>query len=153
MRNLVLPVALALSALGLTACNEKPTMAANSKICTDFKQSKTAAAVMADAGAAPVDECVRRWAYSLAPSRYDAEVVAAAVVAACNAQLTRWNQQIVNQPGAEGEAASITTGEPTTPIGEHNTFTRNRALLYVVQARAGGCSPPPAANGAPEGVG
>jgi hypothetical protein len=125
--------------------------AANPKICVDFKAAKPAAAPEADAGAGPLDECVRRWAYSLAPARDAAEAVAGAVVGACNGQLARWNSQVLNQQDA-GEAASLTTGEPTTPLAEHNAFAHRRALLYVVQARAGACAPPPAANGVPEGV-
>jgi hypothetical protein len=100
----------------------------------------------------PLDECTRRWAYSLASSRDDADVVAEAVVAACTPQLSRWNQQTLSQPNSEGEATSITTGQPTTPLAEHNAFSHARALFYVVQARAGSCPAPPVVNGAPEGV-
>ena len=148
------PVAtlLCLGALGLTACGETRAVAANSKICFDFKAPKTAAPIAGDDGAAPVEDCVRRWAYSLAPSRDAAETVAGAVAEACTVQLTRWNRQTLSQPNNGGESASIVTGEPTTPIGEHNAFTRSRALFYVVQARAGACAPPPATNGVPNGV-
>ena len=141
--------------LGLGGCNQRETQtqAANSKLCVDFTHAKTGPATPVADGPAAIEECVRRWAYSLAPSRDEADMVADAVVAACSAQLSRWNQQTVNQPGSTVEATSITTGETTTPLGEHYAFTRNRALLYVVQARAGRCAPPPAVNGAPEGVG
>jgi len=74
------------------------------------------------------------------------------VVAACTPQLSRWNQQTLSQPNSEGEATSITTGQPTTPLAEHNAFSHARALFYVVQARAGSCPAPPVVNGAPEGV-
>jgi len=144
---------LCLAALALGACSGPPgTMAANSKICVDFKQPKPAALPGVSADAASVDDCVRRWAYSLAPSRDDAEIVAEAASAACNTQLSRWNQQALTQPGAEQPSASLITGEPTTALAEHNTFSRTRALFYVVQARAGTCSPPPAKDGAPEGI-
>jgi len=144
---------LCLSVLGLAACGENRPVAANSKICFDFKAAKTAAPIAGDDGAAAVEDCVRRWAYSLAPSRDAAETVAGAVVEACSVQLTRWNRQALSQPNdGGGDSASIITGEPTTPIGEHNAFTRSRALFYVVQARAGACAPPPAANGVPTGV-
>ena len=148
------PVAtlLCLGALSLTACGETRSVAANSKICFDFKAPKTAAPIAGDDGAAPVEDCVRRWAYSLAPSRDAAETVAGAAAEACTVQLTRWNRQTLSQPNDGGEQASIVTGEPTTPIGEHNAFTRSRALFYVVQARAGSCAPPPATNGVPAGV-
>jgi len=150
MRNLT-PLALGLAALSLAACDQRREVAANPKICVNFN-AKAAAPPLADSGAAAVEECTRRWAYSLAPSRDAAETVATAVTAACNAQLARWNQQTLSQPGAEGEAASIITGQPTTPLAEHNNFTESRALFYVVQARAGRCAAPPAANGAPEGL-
>lgn len=142
-----------LAALALAACSGQPGgMAANGKICADFKQKATPPAG-ASADAIAVDECVRRWAYSLAPAGDDAATVADAAAAACNAQLSRWNQLALNQPGATDPSASLITGEPTTVLAEHNGFTRSRALFYVVQARAGSCAPPPAKDGAPEGVG
>lgn len=149
------PIALVLgfAALGLAACEQAPRTGGNAKICADFKTAKAAPVAASADGAAAMDECLKRWAYSLAPSRDDAEVVATAAKSACGAQLSRWNQQIVNQPGAaEGESASILTGEPTTPLGEHNAYADRRALFYVVQARAGSCAAPPFKNGAPEGV-
>lgn len=149
-RNSVVTV-LGLAALGLAACSDNGRMAANSKICADFKQAKVAGPV-AD-GAAPLDECVRRWAYSLASSHDDADAVAEAVVSACSTQLQRWNQASLATPQGDAPSASILTGEATTPLAEHNAFANDRALLYVVQARAGKCAPPPVANGAPEGVG
>lgn len=144
--------ALALAGLCLGACDQHHEMEANSKICADFKPAKAAPVPAGAEGVAPVEECVRRWAYSLAPSRDPADAVAQAVVAACTPQLARWNQQTLNQPGADVEAASITTGEPTTPLGEHRAYTAGRALFYVVQARAGSCPAPPVTNGVPDGV-
>jgi hypothetical protein len=145
-----LAVAACLAAIGLTACSPTLKTGGNAKLCADFKQAK---GPLAADGAGPVEECVKRWAYSLAASRDDAETVADAAATACTVQLTRWNQQSLSQPGADGAAASLITGEPTTPLAEHNNFTRNRALFYVVQARAGSCPAPPITNGAPEGVG
>ena len=145
-------VALCLATLALGACSAPSSgMSANSRICADFKAPGAPIAGMS-ADAAAVDECVRRWSYSLASSRDDAETVAHAATVACSAQLARWNQQTLAQPGADETSSSLLTGEPTTPLSEHNTFSRSRALLYVVQARAGTCSPPPAKNGAPEGI-
>jgi hypothetical protein len=141
-----------LGLLSLTACNDTHVAAANSRICADFKTAKAGGMAVPDDGAAALDDCVRRWAYSLAPSRDDAGAVAQAVVGACNGQLAKWNGQVVNQVGGDAGAASLTTGEPTTAIAEHNAFGRSRALLYVVQARAGGCAAPPATNGVPDGV-
>lgn len=145
--------ALGLAALGLAACDDKGAgMAANSRICPDWKAAPAAGAV-AD-GPAAVDECVRRWAYTLAPSRDDADAVAEAVATACVAPLQRWNQQALATPAGDAPSASIITGEPTTPIAEHNAFANDRALFHVVQARAGRCAPPPVTKaGTPEGVG
>ena len=144
---------LCLGALGLTACGENRTVAANPKICFDFKAPKVAGPIAGDDGAAGVDDCARRWAYSLAPSRDPADAVAGAVAEACSVQLTRWNRQSLSQPSnGDGVSSSIITGEPTTPLGEHNAFTHARALFYVVQARAGACAPPPATNGVPIGI-
>lgn len=143
--------AICLAAVGLTACSQGGKMAANSKICADFAAGRGAAPMAAD-GAAPLDDCVRRWAYSLASSKDDADLVADAAATACSPQLQRWNQQSLAQGAAEEQSASILTGEPTNPLAEHNTFAHDRALFYVVQARAGRCAPPPANNGAPEGV-
>jgi hypothetical protein len=151
MQRHPLPALLCLSILGLAACSGERPMAANGKICADFKAAKAPTAP--GDGAAPVDDCVRRWAYSLAPARDGAEAVAEAVVQACNVQLTRWNSQALSQPAGDGASASIITGEPTTPLAEHNNFAHGRALVYVVQARAGACAPPPAKDGVPEGVG
>jgi len=162
MNRPITTAALLASALALSACEDAhKVQAANPKICTSFAAANAnganrAAPVTApaiDDGSAALDECARRWAYSLAPSRDDAGAVAEAVVGACNAQLTRWNRQALSAPEGEGQAASLTTGELTSPIGEHVRFAQTRALLYVVQARAGACAPPPAANGVPEGIG
>ena len=152
-RNLTAAL-LCLGALSLGACSQPGAMASNGKICTDFKPAaKTVASAAAvDDGAGPLDECTRRWAYSLAPSHDTAEVVAQAVVGACNAQLTRWNRAALGAPTGDSDAASLTTGEPTSPIAEHMGFAQNRALLYLVQARAGACAPPPATNGVPDGL-
>jgi hypothetical protein len=154
MKTPQLTCVLALAALGLSACDEGRRAGdhANAALCYDFKAAKSATPALPGDGAVAVDDCARRWAYSLAGSRDDADVVAEAVAGACSTQLTRWNQQAVAAP-AGGEAVSILTGEPTSPIAEHNTFTRARALFYVVQARAGRCAAPPITNGAPEGVG
>jgi hypothetical protein len=152
-RRLIAAATLGAAALALGACGETRHMAANSKMCFDFtaKQPVATAAPIAD-GSAPVDNCARRWAYSLAPSRDRADAVAQAVVGACNAELTGWNRQSLGVPGGDGQAASLTTGELTSPIQEHMAFAQSRALLYVVQARAGACKPPPTANGTPDGL-
>lgn len=143
---------LTLAAVALAGCGGAPAARPNAGMCFDFKAPKAQAAPGASAEAAAVDDCARRWAYSLAPSRDEAAAVAEAAAAACGAQLSRWNQQALSQPGGEGETASLLTGEPTTPLAEHNGYLHSRALLYVVQARAGNCAPPPAKGGTPDGV-
>jgi hypothetical protein len=134
----------ALAALGLAACNDNRSAGGGTggaaRFCTPFS-----AAAPADPSGA-TDDCLHRWAYSLAASPDPADQVAQATVAACNAALTRWNQQTLAL-GAQGavEAPSLLTGQPTAPIAEHMSFSQSRALFYVVQARAGKCAPPPAA--------
>jgi hypothetical protein len=152
MKRFAAAAVLTLAALSLGACEERHEMAANPKLCVDFKQIKAAPIVAGAEGAAPVEECVKRWAYSLAGSRDPADTVAQAAVAACNVQLSRWNQQTLSQPGSDVEAASVITGQPTTPLAEHSAYASGRALLYVVQARAGACAPPPITNGVPDGI-
>jgi hypothetical protein len=148
---------LALAAMALTACEDHGGTMVNSRICPDFKAPVAGAPAVATDAAAPVDECVRRWAFSLAGSRDEAEVVANAAVAACGAVLTRWNQASLNQPapdatGAPAVTLSLDTGQPTNALAEHNAFAQRQALLYVVTARAGHCRPPPVVKGAPAGV-
>ena len=48
-------------------------------------------------------------------------------------------------PGGDtADATSLVTGQPTNAFSAHHEFAQNRALFYVVQARAGRCAPPPA---------
>ena len=160
MNRTTLTAALALAAMGLSACSDHDgRLAANPRICADFKATSTAQAgvpaIAASDAATPVDECLRRWSSSLASARDPANVVADAAIAACGTALSRWNQTAIGQPGAVSgsvQALSLTTGEPTNAMAEHSAFARGRALFYVVQARAGHCSPPPTTNGVPTGT-
>jgi hypothetical protein len=109
--------------------------------------------------AAVFDDCLHRWGYSLAAGRDQADVVASAVNAACATSLTRWNQQTLGQqsmaqqaaPGAppggaaapEQGATDLATGQPTDMMTARAQFAQSRALFYVLEARAGGCAPPP----------
>jgi hypothetical protein len=168
-RNLLFACGLGLAALSLAACDEERGMAANHGMCFNFKAAHPApaAATPAVAPAAPgaaqpaaaagdpgavVDDCVRRWAYSLAASSDTARDVADAAQGACMDALARWNEQSLTQAGGPAQAPSIATGQPTNALAEHYNYARSRALLYVVQARAGRCAPPPAKNGAPQGT-
>ena len=151
--------ALALAALSLAACDDN-RVKGNHALCYSFHTTANTtttappvvpAADVTAAAATPIDECLRRWAYSLAPSRDPADTVSDAVVAACTGDLARWNEQALGQGSNAAEAPSITTGQPTNPLAEHNALAHGRALLYVVEARAGNCAPPPVTNGAPQG--
>lgn len=145
--------AVALATLALAACENGHEAMSNPKICADFRNNAGPGATAASDPSTPVDECARRWAYSLAGSRDGAEIVAEAVVAACAPVLSRWNQASLGQTGNTGEQAlSLTTGQPTNPLAEHSSFAQGRALFYVVQARAGRCKPPPVTNGVPAGL-
>jgi hypothetical protein len=132
----------AIGALGLVACNNAGGARANGKVCMPFATAQAAALDPS----ATVDDCLHRWAYSLAPSSDEAEQVAKAAVAACASTMTRWNQSALSPDAPAVEAPSLMTGQPTTPIAEHMNYAQGRALLYVVQARAGKCAPPPAAT-------
>jgi hypothetical protein len=158
MNRNTLTGALALAAVGLTACGGNGEHMVNSQICADFKATNTAqtgvpAAAAPDA-AAPVDDCLRRWAYSLAGAGDQADAVADATVAACGAALSKWNQAGLAQQSQSGpvQALSLTTGQPTNALAEHAAFAHGRALFYVIQARAGRCAPPPTTNGVPTGT-
>lgn len=145
MRNLIIVTA---AAAALAACSDnRPKPVAG--ICKPFPDT---AAAQPTGGAAGLEDCLHRWAYTLAGSRDDAGTVADAVSAACRASLARWNQTSMAEAAAAGapaEAPSLLTGQPTNPIAEHATFSADRALFYVVQARAGGCKPPPRKEGVP----
>jgi hypothetical protein len=158
-RKTLLGTALAMSALAAAAagCNENRADAGQtmsfsaSKYCTPFRTANntttTAAPVapITDPSAA-FEDCVHRWAYALAPARDPADIVARAAVDACSANLSRWNQQTLDQnpQGVPEAATSLTTGQPTDLMSEHVRYAESRALFYVVQARAGNCAGPPA---------
>ncbi len=155
-RQLLVGATLALGAAALAGCHANPNgdIAVNgkgdSRICTPFAAVTTTAAVpgapavaVAD-GSSTVDDCVHRWAYTLAGSRDPADLVGQAAVAACATAVSGWNDQVMSQGGAPiREAMSMTTGEAMNPIAAHGEFAKARALFYVVQARAGNCAPPP----------
>lgn len=144
MRRSILIAAIALTAAGLSACQDRDRPVAG--ICKAFPNAEAAPA--ATDGAAVMDDCLHRWAYTLAAGRDDAALVADGVMAACTAPLSRWNQQsLAAAAGAPQEAQSLLTGEPTNPIVEHANFAKDRSLFYVIQARAGGCKPPPRRDG------
>lgn len=144
-----------ITALSLAACDNGSGRRTNSGICANFKgnsgTNSTPAPLAINDGASPVDECVRRWGYSLASASDSADVVADAVVVACGAVVSRWNEATLSRPSS-GEGISLATGQPSNPLAEHSAFARGRAVFYVVQARAGQCAPPEIINGAPVGT-
>jgi hypothetical protein len=132
----------AAAAMALAGCEQGPKPVAG--ICKAFPAANAQPA--ATDGPGVLEDCLHRWAYTLAGGGDDAATVAEAVTAACTAPLSRWNQQTLGTAGASGappSAPSLLTGEDTNPIAEHASFVRGRALFYVVQARAGACKPPP----------
>lgn len=162
---------IAAAGVGLAACNENERRdggAGSSRggeraggICTPFAAQGAAAGGQAtpgmagpgmagpglSGGAAGMEDCLHRWGYALAASPDPADHVAQATVAACATALTRWNQQAMAPMGpgmtaGPAEAPSLVTGEDTNPMAERYRFAQNRALFYVVQARAGKCRPP-----------
>jgi hypothetical protein len=138
--------------LGLAACDSSGNVGGAARgICTPFASAaiQTVGGAASDASAG-VDDCLHRWAYTLAKSTDPADHVAAAAVAACSGALSRWNQQnLVPPPGGDGapEPLSLVTGQPTNAFAAHHEFSQGRALFYVVQARAGHCAAPPAPKG------
>ena len=141
----LIPVALAAAALSACQVSERPVAG----VCKPFPAANAAPPAE---GAASLEDCLHRWAYTLAGSRDDAGQVADAVVAACTAPLARWNQQTLAasaNANAPQDAPSLLTGQPTNPIAEHGNFAAGRALFYVVQARAGACKPPPKRSSTP----
>jgi len=146
MRNILIAGA---ACLGLAACQGGDRPVAG--VCKAFPEA--AAQPAATDGPAVLEDCLHRWAYTLAAGPDDAGTVADATVAACTAPLTRWNQQSLSaaaaSPDQAGEGLSLLTGEPSSPIAEHRSFAADRALFYVAQARAGNCKPPPRREGAP----
>jgi hypothetical protein len=85
--------------------------------------------------------------YALAGAGDDATTVADAVVAACSAPLSRWNQQALSADGA-ARGAQPADRRKHQPDRRAQQLRQGRALFYVVQARAGGCKPPPKREGA-----
>lgn len=153
----------AFAALGLAACNNNGRgVGAANGICKPFTTTTTTttttaattqpgvpgvlpAAPLGDPSASLAD-CLHRWGYTLAASSDPANFVADATLAACSSALSTWNQTSLSSDNAGGavQAPSLMTGEPTNPLAEHHAFAQERALFYVVQARAGHCGPPPA---------
>ena len=135
----------ALAAVSLAGCENADRVTG---LCKPFPTAAASQPADGD-GSIVLEDCLHRWGYALAGAKDDAGFVAEAVVAACTAPLVRWNQASLTADSASAEAPSLLTGEPTNPIAQHAAFAEDRALFYVVQARAGGCKAPPRREGAP----
>ncbi len=144
------------AAAGLTGCNMGHDAGRTvAGFCPTFSQASSnpgGALAVADPNGVAADECVHRWAFALAPAEGSAGMAAEAAMAACTQKLTTWNEVSLSQGGPSGEAMSVVTGAPTNPVAEHSSFLRERALLYVEEARAGACAPPKVKNGLPSGA-
>jgi hypothetical protein len=151
----------ALLALGamLSGCNQNASaqnggLLGDSKYCTPFKAEDANAtaslsAALSNPGAA-FDDCIHRWAYTLAPARDPADVVAQAAVNACGPIAAAWSQQAMSQQPNPGPASYRYRGRAPQPQAQPSPqeqqirMAESRALFYVVQARAAGCQAPPA---------
>lgn len=144
-------------AVSITGCTDRSvsqgdgSMAlSGSKYCNPFKPPATSATTTAGLNAAlsdpaaSFDDCVHRWAYTLAPDHDPADVVARAAVDACGPILTAWNQQTLGQNPEPQRRSESRTGQQNNPLAQRMGMVESRALFYVVQARAAGCAPPPA---------
>jgi hypothetical protein len=154
------------AALGLAGCNRGDgtrLALVGRTYCTPFRSATTtanasnpngqsglatnaaAALPTGDPGAA-LDDCVHRWAYTLAPSRDPADIVAHASIDACSAMVAAVSQPAGPPPDSRDAAAQ----QAQNPVAQQMRATEGKALFYVVQARAAGCAPPPA-NSLPAG--
>jgi hypothetical protein len=137
-------------AAGISGCSQHANAAmgaTNAKYCTPFSTPATGPGAINPVSANPAgafDDCVHRWGYALASSRDPADVVAQAAVSACSSILSSWSQQAMGTdegPPSRGRAGAQ---QAANPVAQQIRMAESRALFYVVQARAGGCAPPPA---------
>jgi len=140
-------------AVGVSGCGERSSAQSGgmtltgSKYCTPFRAATTNVNTTLSDPAASFDDCVHRWAYTLAPARDPADVVARASVDACGPILTAWNQQTLDQnpqPAPSRYGSRGPQQQQNNPLAQRMGMVESRALFYVVQARAAGCAPPPA---------
>ena len=154
MRAKLASVSLLACVLGLAACADRDDDdRADAATCTPFAEAPAAPAgapavapAATGAEAAAFDDCLHRWGYRLARADEDsADVVGAAVVAACAPALAAWNQTALAQPQTgPDEAVSLVTGATSSTIADRYASAQSKAMFYVVQARAGNCALPPA---------
>jgi hypothetical protein len=142
-------------AVGVSGCSDRSSAQSGgltltgSKYCTPFKAANTNVNTTMSDPAASFDDCVHRWAYTLAPARDPADVVARASVDACGPILSAWNQQTLDQnpqppPSRYASRGPQQQQQQNNPLAQRMGMVESRALFYVVQARAAGCAPPPA---------
>jgi hypothetical protein len=158
MRKMACVVIAAAAAAALSGCNRQASASggtitlSSGKYCTPFAAPAAASNATTD-GLAPAavndpavafDDCIHRWGYVLAPSRDPADVVAQASVEACSSILASWSQQTQPQPTPYSPRDRGQAQQAPDPQAQRMHAAEGRALFYVVQARAGQCSPPPA---------
>jgi hypothetical protein len=137
-----------LALTGASYCTPFPKAAATTPSAPGLAPASTA---VADPGTA-FDDCVHRWAYAMAPARDPADIVAHAAVDACGAAMNAWNQQVAAQspepeypPPRQGRGSEQMDQSPqSAALAQHMQIAQARSLFYVIQARAAGCTPPPA---------
>ncbi len=149
------PIMLAGLAVWLVGCHQNGAnggteiASSGAKYCTPFNTTQSVNTLAATDPAAAFEDCAHRWSYTLAPARDSADVVAQAVVDACNTALTRWNERSAGQTSQQGtsDRASANFNGGTSDLTDDRTrYAQSRALFYVVQARAAHCAAPPSAT-------
>ena len=149
------PIMLAGLAVWLVGCHqnsangETEITSSGAKYCTPFNTTQSVNTLAATDPAAAFEDCAHRWAYTLAPARDSADVVAQAVVDACTTALTRWNERSAGQASQQGSSdreSANGNGAAGDVTDDRTRYAQSRALFYVVQARAAHCAAPPSAT-------
>ncbi|HKT54895.1 MAG TPA: hypothetical protein VJP88_10625 [Caulobacteraceae bacterium] len=112
-------------AMSVSGCNQNASsQSVTARDCTPFPKAD----VVSNDPSTAFEDCVHRWSYALARARDPADVVAQAAVDACNDDLTKWNEQALNQsPAGSAETApSLTNGSPTDAMGSHAQYAQSR---------------------------
>ena len=127
-------------ALGVSGCGDRTSAQGGgltltgSKYCTPFKAANTNVNTTLSDPAASFDDCIHRWAYTLAPARDPADVVARASVDACGPILTAWNQQTLDQNPQPQPRRFESRGpqqQQNNPLAQRLGMVESRALSIV----------------------
>lgn len=105
--------------------------------CANRADDKICATAPNEGASGDMNACIHKWAYRLAQSNDPADVVAKAVVHACNDVANEVAERVGTGPdakiGADLERAKTEAYRGIVNVGEM------QALFRVVQARAGKC--------------